>query len=252
MVTYSQPGKKERMTAPARHEQPKDAPPIRVDVWSWPVTPSGRWPMAWLSEEEETALARLRAPERRERARTAWAVRRLLLSRALACPPESVILARTSSGAPVVVHPQAPCAISFAHSGDWAYLALSRWSAVGVDVERVNAKIDSLGLARRFGTPEEAKLLSALSPAARAATFFRIWSRKEAVLKATGGGVPSRLRDVRVPCGLSGGRAGLRASDTAWHVQDLVAPPGYVAALATPRAASVVEHLVEPSRLLTA
>src|SRR5690606_3013760 len=59
----------------------------------------------------------------------------------------------------------------------------------GVDVEWVRALPDALAMARRNFSPAEVHWFTTSPPGAQAEVFFRIWTRKEAVLKAVGAGL---------------------------------------------------------------
>ena len=217
-----------------------------VDVWSVSLLVPFAPPRldAILSASEADALRRM-APGRRVRMGAAWAARRLLIARYAGCAPVDVRFARPAGRAPVLAWPDRELRFSFSHSYDRALLALSTFP-VGVDIERVDRAVDCVRLAARFDANGEAEFLRSLPAAARSEAFARLWTRKEAVLKAAGGGVPSRLRRVSVPLGpADGSAAGGSATSEGpllpepWFVRDLVAPPNYAAALATPAPARV-------------
>jgi len=230
--------------------------PARIDVWSWSLAaPQSSSTRLWVSDDERAALGRVLSLERRERTRVAWAVRRKILAQALACSPPEVVLARTPCGTPILAMPGQRLFFSTSHSGAWAYLAVSRGVLLGVDVQQVDPKADVMRLARRFGRSEEVEFLRAMPESERLGAFFRLWTRKEAVLKAAGGGVPSKLRRTCVPLGPEAGPAEIQNNPTPWavgSVRDLVAPDGYAAALAMAGDAAVMETRVEAPDVLTA
>lgn len=78
--------------------------------------------------------------------------------------------------------------VSVSHSGSWVALAVTDVSPVGVDVEEVrDAEVDDL--ARIAFSPAELAVFEAVPPSDRKGAFFTYWSRKEAVVKATGKGM---------------------------------------------------------------
>jgi 4'-phosphopantetheinyl transferase len=78
--------------------------------------------------------------------------------------------------------------VSISHSGDWVALALTEVTPVGVDVEEVrDAEVD--GLAGIAFSPAELTIFEQVPAADKKAAFFTYWSRKEAVVKATGKGM---------------------------------------------------------------
>jgi len=120
-----------------------------------------------------------------------------------------------------------PVEVSVSHSGEIAVVVVGGPDPVGVDVELVRpvsaAQLEPLVLAPGERLPDSSD-----------ESFLRQWTRKEAILKATGDGLRTPLREVVLsgfgePLAMLsyGGRRGLRA-----YVQDLDSPPGYVAAVA--------------------
>ncbi len=225
-------------------ELPADVPDIaRVDVWCLPLVrppaDAGRLG-ALLSNEERSRLERIASPGRRDRARIAWATRRLLLARHLGCDPESVVIVRPREGAPVLAGPDEGLHFSLSHSGEAMLFAVSTAARVGADIEQVDVGADVVRLARRFFPIAEAQAIEALSPPDARDLFFRLWVRKEALLKATGGGVPSRLRTLSLPQEDDRGR--IEFETETWTVRDLVGIAGYAAAVAAEGNAQIHLH----------
>lgn len=79
-----------------------------------------------------------------------------------------------------------PLEFNVSHAGQWVVCALAP-TAVGIDIERVR-EID-LRIAERFFQPAEYAALMAHAPGQRAACFFRLWTAKEAYVKALGLGL---------------------------------------------------------------
>ncbi len=130
---------------------------------------------------------------------------------------------------------------SVTHSGELVAVAVAR-APVGVDVEQLDGRVRPLGgdgdpqaLARLVLADGERAALAAVRPADRTRAFLVAWTRKEAVTKATGGGMSVSFSDVVV--------AGPPGSPklVCWpypqapqsvSLLDLEAATGYVAALA--------------------
>jgi 4'-phosphopantetheinyl transferase len=195
---------------------------------------------SFLTDDEEARLDRIVSATRRERARTAWGARRVILARILGRAPRDIVIARHGRGAPTVDVSGHPLHVSLSHSEDWMLLAASRMHRLGVDIERIDPDADVVRLARRFFTTDEAAALNVLPEDETRRAFFRIWTRKEAVLKGLGGGVPSRLRAVPVDAGE--GRQIVRIGVGDWTLHDLAAPADYAAALAVRGDATILTH----------
>ena len=126
---------------------------------------------------------------------------------------------------------------NLAHSGREALLAVTRGRRVGVDIDRTRHGVRIDRLIRRFFSNREAEGLLRLGPEEREAAFFRTWVRKEAYLKAVGGGVPAGLRRFSVsvapdepPAIRSTGLEDGGVSSFSLH--DLDVPEGHAGALA--------------------
>lgn len=130
------------------------------------------------------------------------------------------------------------------HSADRALVAVCPQSAVGVDIERVRPLPDALGIARRFFTAAEVEALERFPPAERHAAFFNLWTRKEALAKATGDGIADSLARFEVSCGPEAvvrRVAGDAAEAAEWTIQSFAPADGYIAAVAVPARAATFE-----------
>ena len=84
---------------------------------------------------------------------------------------------------------------NLSHSGDYVCCAIGD-EPVGVDIQkRVNTKD---GLAKRFFTKEENRMLDELDEEERKQLFFRMWSIKESYIKYTGQGMKQGLDTFRI------------------------------------------------------
>lgn len=92
-----------------------------------------------------------------------------------------------------------PLDVSMSHSGGWVAAALSEAGRVGIDLETVRAVPPSL-LRRCLSPPELSWVDEVPAGAARHHRFFRLWTAKEAFLKATGVGLGQDPRTVGVDC----------------------------------------------------
>jgi phosphopantetheinyl transferase len=151
---------------------------------------------------------------------------RTLLRRLLAAeghdPARSI---EVDDGKPFLAGTDAP-AISIAHSAGLVATALSRVGAVGVDIEAHNSTRNWMGIAETYFGPRE--VAQAASGGARA--FYRIWTVREAIGKATGEGLLTDCRD-RVDAAAPHEGAWLSA-DGHWLLAHLEPRPGFSLALA--------------------
>jgi 4'-phosphopantetheinyl transferase len=162
---------------------------------------------------------------------------RSLLGEYLQLPPEQVPIVLESNGKPRLVG--GDVRFNLAHSGNLALVAVTRGCEIGVDVELVRP-IDHAHeiAARNFHAAEQAAIRVATA-AELPAIFMRLWTRKEAVLKAlgTGLGYPLDAFDTAVDESGGGGWISLPAhgslADCRCWLQDIDAGSDYRAAVAT-------------------
>jgi 4'-phosphopantetheinyl transferase len=153
----------------------------RVDLGLW----SGV--LAELSAEERARAARFRWEDVRRRWAAGRAALRLILERYTGTPAAELLFARGEYGKPYLAG--SPVRFNMTDSGDLALYAVALDAEIGVDIERVRP-IDGVGISRRFlPAPEAAAVRD--DPA----SFFRIWTRREAYLKCIGVG----LRRIDAP-----------------------------------------------------
>nr|MDT0656952.1 4'-phosphopantetheinyl transferase superfamily protein [Micromonospora sp. DSM 115978] len=178
---------------------------------------------------ELTRLTRIDHPGARHRFAVTRGVARVLLGRYLGRDPRSLRWTAGRWGKPELA--EGGLRFSVSHSGDLGLLAVTRRRAVGVDVEFGRAGLDVESLAGRYFPRAESDLVSAAGPARRLTTYLRLWTRKEACVKAAGERIVDGL-------GLAvGGSGPLVRGHTGrlrgvWTVRDLAVGVDHVAALA--------------------
>jgi 4'-phosphopantetheinyl transferase len=116
---------------------------------------------------------------------------RVILGHYLGRAPEALRFCYGPQGKPALQGEQGPDELRFnlSHSHGLALLALARGRDLGVDVEQVRDNVQTDGLAQRFFAPAEVAVLRSLPQEQRLRGFFRCWTRKEAYIKAKGGGL---------------------------------------------------------------
>ncbi len=100
-------------------------------------------------------------------------------------------------------YPDSGFDFSLSHSGDYAVCAYTESGRVGADIEYINAAKASLRFAKRFFSRNEYDYLSKSDQNGKdlAAEFFKIWTAKEAFLKALGDGLTGAVDDFTVALG---------------------------------------------------
>lgn len=101
-------------------------------------------------------------------------------------------------GKPRLRTPVADLALSVSHAGDRVAVAVARDVPVGVDVEPVAHGHDVTSVAGLALSAAEQETFWRLPASARPAALMRYWTRKEALLKATGDGLAGDPGSVTV------------------------------------------------------
>ena len=194
-----------------------------------------------LCPTEKARAARLKVAEARAQFIITRAVLRQLLANYLGIAPRALVFTEGPHGKPALSPDWQQRRIEFnvSHAADYALLALSLGHRLGVDIESVERQVDYRALANRFFSAAEQEALNKLPAGAAGAAFYRVWSRKEACLKATGQGLAGGLSGFSVPLGETPVQTGVRGATgtgSDWFIYNMIAPPGYQTALVTDQA----------------
>jgi 4'-phosphopantetheinyl transferase len=198
--------------------------------WASPVAPQDATGLvALLDEHERDRLARFRRDADRARYLASHALARVVLGELIDVAPADVEFDRScrcgeQHGKPVVRGGGAP-GFSITHAGDVVGVAVWPDGPVGLDTEHVRPMTDLAGMVRHVASPAEA-------PHTTPGAFFTAWTRKEALLKATGTGLSAPMTAIT----LEGPRVVAWSAEHApagpmW-LRDLRPAPGYAGAIA--------------------
>ncbi len=150
-----------------------------------------------INDEELKRYERLVFPPHQKQFLVSRALLRTVLGQYLDQPPETLVFARNSYGKPRIASFEKSLPISFnlSHTDGLCVLAVTRENDLGVDVEYLTRKVDILNLAKRFFSEQEYAELAALDVEKFDERFFRLWTLKEAYIKACGMGLSISLKD---------------------------------------------------------
>jgi 4'-phosphopantetheinyl transferase len=174
-----------------------------------------------LSHDEQKRADRFAKPDDRRRFRVAHASLRCILGRYLNEAPLSLVFDVNRVGKPFLQAPGRPQRIAFnlAHSERHGLIAVACNREVGVDVE-VERNLDDLcGIAQQIMSSSELQDFRLTACHHAIAAFFGLWTRKEALLKATGTGFSIDPRSVNL--GLENGQAAVIIGGSTWSVAPL-------------------------------
>lgn len=214
-----------------------------VEVWHAPAAMEEPGPMEVFCERLLLAEERVRA----DRFRVASARHQHVIGRAMArvllsaghCQTHEVGFRVLDHGKPIMESPAHACrSFNIAHTRGLVLCGLGapqQW--LGVDVEWMDRRTDP-ELARRYFAPEEIRQLDATSNQDdHRELFLRLWTLKEAFIKAIGTGMYTPLDQFAFEDAASD-QPRLVVRDVSlmrqrrWHFENFVPQPGFVAAIA--------------------
>lgn len=180
---------------------------------------------ALLTDEEKKKADRYQRASDRARSIVARGVLRSLLSQYTGDPAAQLKFNYTRTGKPFLSERGVDVGFNVSHSGNCVLLAFGKESALGIDVEQVVPRKNLEAAARRYFSAEECQLAEASGDAE--SFYYQLWTRKEAFLKAQGGGVFSGLASMPVSVlGAYADQDGQR-----WYISDLDVGEGYASAM---------------------
>ena len=181
-----------------------------------------------LDEEERVRSRRFLAVRARRQFVLCRAALRVTLSERLGCSSGRLTFGYRECGKPFALVDGQRVAIGFnvSHSGEHGLIAITENEWLGVDVEERVPGRDFEGIGTLVYGPAERQSLAGASSGHKMHLLFRLWSLKEALIKALGVGFslnPSRFEVP--PAMLQGDRSGMfrfpHAPSDEWRLLDL-------------------------------
>lgn len=211
----------------------------RVDVWTirLDVSPDAtNAALTRLSPDEQTRANSFRNETAQRNYILSHAALRSILAQQLQLAPDGIQFSTGSYGKPALAGTAAGrLEFNLTHSRDLALVAVAHGAEVGVDVEPAREMRDALQIAERFFSKAESEALRQLPAAEQSTCFLNLWTRKEAVAKATGFGIANSLTRFEVTWG---DETAVRSIDgdprlaAEWTLRAFKPAPSYIAAIA--------------------
>jgi 4'-phosphopantetheinyl transferase len=207
---------------------------VPVEVWRIRISAerADRW-RDLLLPDELTRADRYVFPADRDRFTVTRGILRSLLQDRLPLQGRPVEFVFNQYGKPEL--PGGELRFNVTHSGDFALIAITRQAEVGIDIEEISELRGVDQLAATVFTSAELAEFEALDGEARIRLFFRIWTCKEAVIKAAGAGLSLPVQRIQIDFADTG--VGVSAPSGTlppgpWSLCEIDTPPGYASALA--------------------
>lgn len=198
-------------------------------------------PALWsvLSPGEHASAERFRFPRERDDYIIRHGMLRILLGAYVGESPSGLSFTTSPSGKPELRTCCGEGAIHFnlSHSRDVALFGITGACPIGLDVEYIQPIPHCERIAREFFFQTEAESLMDLPAELRVERFYELWTRKEALVKATGDGLGNGLSPDSAPLfRLDASKltepSPLPGASDEWHIRSFSPRPGYMAAVA--------------------
>jgi 4'-phosphopantetheinyl transferase len=177
------------------------ATPGHIHVWRVSLegdTAREQGARAMLCPDELMRCDRFKFPHLRRRYALGRAALREILGHSLHAGAQSLRFTYGPQGKPALAGPDQGLAFNVSHSEDVALIAVGACAELGVDVEHRDPRRGCREIAQRFFSPEEIDALDRMPPTDFIEGFYRCWTRKEAYIKARGGGLSIPLTSFAV------------------------------------------------------
>jgi 4'-phosphopantetheinyl transferase len=189
-----------------------------------------------LSPDELERAGKLKFQRDREHFILSHSQLRLILSKYCDCLPGELSFRYNSCKKPIISNTEfGELKFNMSHSDDLMLVSLCKRNEIGIDIEKVREVNELESIANENFSAREIKYLTDSSD--KAITFFKIWTRKEAFIKAIGKGIHFPLKSFCVELKSPGSLEHLvilhhPSKPDQWRTSDLKVSDGYVASLA--------------------
>ena len=184
--------------------------------------------LAWLDGEEMARWHRSRHARARRQFVLCRAALRAILCEQLDCANADLRFEALDHGKPGALVGDEPVTTSFnvSHSGNHGLIAFAPRGRLGVDVEERHHRHDPDGPVNDVFAPREQEELAKLSAADKLDLFFRLWTLKEAAIKALGTGFSLDPAGFEIPVSMYRCRSHAsftfpRLPDVRWRLDDI-------------------------------
>ena len=121
---------------------------------------------------------------------------RLILSKYIKCLADQIIFGYHEYGKPYILNKNKVC-FNLSHSGQKAIIAIYE-KDVGIDIEHINRELKIKDITEFAFNEQELLQLNTFSGNNQKKEFFKLWTKKEAILKAKGTGLFDDLKNTDI------------------------------------------------------
>lgn len=152
----------------------------------------------YLSEDESQRMSKYHFVKDKQRYIICRGILRLVLSKLLQTSPQNILFSYNQYGKPSVQSENNRVYFNLSHTKNHALLALSNKDEVGVDIEVIKPIPNLSEMIKRIATKEEMERFHTCIVTEQTLLFYRLWTRKEAMLKCLGTGFSYNPNNLNV------------------------------------------------------
>lgn len=152
----------------------------------------------YLDKADTGQIKKLKFEYLKKRAIITKGLLRLLIGNYLNLNPAELVFAYNEFGKPFINDNLNELQFNISHSDDMAVFAFSRSGEIGADIEKVKVIDDMQGVMNICFTGYEKDWFNDINAESRVESFYKVWTIKEAFIKAIGRGFSFDPKDVEL------------------------------------------------------
>ncbi|MGI4022454.1 MAG: 4'-phosphopantetheinyl transferase family protein [Janthinobacterium lividum] len=181
-----------------------------------------------LQTQEMEKIKRYQQENDRNQRIISKAVLRILLGRYIGINPKEIRFQVDQHKKAVIENPFSSLHFNVSHSGDWVLIVIADIS-VGIDVEQMNTAFTWQNMLSLSFSPEEICFIKNTDCPYQ--SFYKLWTRKESLLKATGKGLVDDLALIPALDGIHLNPAAITGSAENWQTFSFKVDENHVASV---------------------
>lgn len=119
---------------------------------------------------------------------------------------------------------------NISHSGSFIILGFTKRVSIGVDIEFMDSKVDLYNLI--YNTMSSVEVSSILNSGNPREIFYKLWTRKESLLKGIGIGLTDRLKDINCCDGKNLVPSDFSSFASSWDIRNFIMENEYAVSFA--------------------
>ena len=152
-------------------------------------------PTIFLTTHEQERASKITKPQVRHRFIAGRMLLRTLLAKHLDLHPQNIKIVLSDHGKPYQYNSKG-LFFNLSHTGDFFAVVINEGAEVGVDIELHKSRRNLSAIAEEVLTPSELNVFALLNDDDQIPYFYRLWTLKEASLKAEGTGFSTPANSI--------------------------------------------------------